>query len=76
MPDLFEGFKWREVLAVVAALVFFVAIMIDTVRDLDAFYTEENRILRNRIRALEIKITAHECAINPEICRVMHRETQ
>lgn len=79
MPDLFEGFRWREVIAVLLAFVFFIGIMIDTVRDLDTSIRseridadtrlrEEATALRARVRELEVKQAQLWCAVNPETC--------
>lgn len=73
MSDLFEGFRWREVLAVVTAIVFFLMIMIDATRDIDAAFRDEIRGLRERVRTLEVKATAQECLNSPEICRAIQR---
>lgn len=72
MPDLFEGFRWKEVVSVVtgftASVGFFVLIMIDAYRDLDQtlttrvdntakFVLEDSRLLRGQMRELEASLS-------------------
>lgn len=73
MPDLFEGFRWREVAAVVLCMVFFVTIIIQSVRDIDDVRRTEDTSLRKRIEKLEIMMVAQQCLDNPELCRAIRR---
>lgn len=74
MPDLFEGFRWREVFAVIGAVVFFVLILIDSVRDQQNYVDQQLNMMRERLRVVEIQNVALQCAMNPELCRAIPRD--
>lgn len=65
MADLFEGFKWREVAAIVSIVGFIIIITITRLNAFDA-----------RLREVEVEIASLKCAMNPEICGFIRKENK
>lgn len=69
MADLFEGFRWKEVAAILGIVTFFVGILI-TSRQADRIEIEE---IEARLRKMETGMVAVQCQVSPETCRMLER---